>query len=70
MYTPALDTGILPGIMRAEVIKKAQQNGQQVCEGYFKPEVLFQASKVFLTNSLLKTLPVAAIENGSEMLTY
>lgn len=70
LYTPALDTGILPGIMRAEVIKKAQQNGQQVCEGYFKPEVLFQASKVFLTNSLLKTLPVAAIENGSEMLTY
>lgn len=70
LYTPALDTGILPGIMRAEVIKKAQQNGQQVCEGYFKPEALFQASKVFLTNSLLKTLPVAAIENGSEMLTY
>lgn len=52
LYTPAIDTGILPGITRAFVIQLAESAGITVHEGYYTWEQLLEADEVFLTNSI------------------
>jgi len=51
LCTPALSTGILPGVIRAEVIQVADSLGVPVEEGSYTPAVLQAAEAVFLTNS-------------------
>ena len=51
MCTPALSTGILPGVIRAEVIQVADSLAIPVEEGSYTPAVLQAAEVVFLTNS-------------------
>ena len=51
LCTPALSTGILPGVIRAEVIQVADSLAIPVEEGSYTPAVLQAAEVVFLTNS-------------------
>ena len=51
LCTPALSTGILPGVIRAEVIQVADSLAIPVEEGSYTPAVLQAAEAVFLTNS-------------------
>jgi len=51
LCTPALSTGVLPGVIRAEVIQVADSLGVPVEEGSYTPAVLQAAEAVFLTNS-------------------
>jgi len=51
LCTPALSTGILPGVIRAEVIQVADSLGVPVEEGSYTPAVLQEAEAVFSTNS-------------------
>ncbi len=51
LCTPALSTGILPGVIRAEVIQVADSLGVPVEEGSYTPAVLQAAEAVFSTNS-------------------
>ena len=51
LCTPALSTGILPGVIRAEVIQVADSLAIPVEEGSYTPAVLQEADAVFLTNS-------------------
>ena len=48
LHTPALDTGILPGVTRAALLRDPDL---QIVEGYFVPEVLREAESVFVTNA-------------------
>jgi branched-subunit amino acid aminotransferase/4-amino-4-deoxychorismate lyase len=48
LHTPVLDTGILPGVTRAALLRDPDLH---VEEGHFVPEILRDADAVFLTNA-------------------
>jgi branched-subunit amino acid aminotransferase/4-amino-4-deoxychorismate lyase len=48
LHTPALDTGILPGVTRAVLLRDPDL---QIEEGHFVPEILRDAEAVFVTNA-------------------
>lgn len=49
IHTPAIETGCLPGVMRAEVLRLAQ-----VEEGRWPLEILEDADEIWLSNSIRK----------------
>jgi branched-subunit amino acid aminotransferase/4-amino-4-deoxychorismate lyase len=50
LFTPALATGCVAGVRRAEVLRIARAQGIMYEEGLFKPEALFAAEAVFTAN--------------------
>ncbi|MFC9712580.1 aminotransferase class IV [Paenibacillus sp. NPDC056933] len=63
LYTPALATGILPGITRAVVLELAAQQGMPCQEGLFPWEELLQADEIFLTGSVAELVPVTILRD-------
>lgn len=63
LFTPAVDCGILAGVIRAEVIRAAEEIGVAVNECAAGPQALREADGLFLTNSLIGLRPVAAIDD-------
>lgn len=53
LFTPALECGVLDGVMRREVLDRAAGFGLTVREGHFPPAALTEAEAVFITNSLI-----------------
>ena len=70
LRTPALSTGILPGVIRAEVMKIAEKHAISIEEGHYPMEALKAADAVFLTNSSVGILPVRCIDAGDSKITY
>ncbi|ECF8727455.1 4-amino-4-deoxychorismate lyase, partial [Salmonella enterica] len=68
LYTPALATGILPGITRAVVMELAAQQGMLCQEGLFPWGELLQADEIFLTGSVAELVPVTTLrdQDGTE----
>ena len=64
LHTPDLSTGILPGVVRAEVLTLAKALSMHVEEGLYPIEKLQKCSVVFMTNASIGIQPVAAIESG------
>ncbi|OYX29862.1 MAG: 4-amino-4-deoxychorismate lyase [Caulobacterales bacterium 32-69-10] len=62
LYTPALECGVLDGIMRGVLIERAARAGADIREVAARPEALATASAVFLTNSLIGVRPVASLD--------
>jgi len=62
LQTPSIKCGILDGITRALVIDLAQKNAISVKEGNFKPEDLYGATEVFITNSTMEVMPVSRVD--------
>ncbi len=58
LYTPALETGILAGITRSWVIRKAKSLEINVVEGLFTPDKLEEADEVFVTNAIQELVPI------------
>lgn len=58
VFTPSLDTGILPGITREYVMEAARRTGMAVIEGLYTWDEVIQADEVFLTNSVQEIVPV------------
>lgn len=67
LYTPAISTGILPGITRAYIIQLANDMGLVVEEGHYPLENLLHADEVFLTNSIQE---IVAIDQLVEQATF
>jgi 4-amino-4-deoxychorismate lyase len=65
VFTPSLDTGILPGITREYVIGAAVRTGMAVNEGLYVWEEVMQADEAFLTNSVQELVPVCRGYDGS-----
>ena len=63
LYTPALETGALPGIIRQWVIEKAQEEGIEIIEKICGKASLDEVDAIFFTNSLLGIMPVSLFEN-------
>lgn len=74
IYTPSLDTGILPGITRQWVILLAEQLGYTVLQGIYLKVELEQADECFITNSVQELVPISNIGNvrfaGEEGVLY
>lgn len=52
LYTPSLNQGIIPGIMRSVVMDIAKANRIEVQETTLNAQVLLRADEVFLTNAI------------------
>lgn len=66
LHTPALECGVLDGIMRGEVIEIAQALGIEVRETRAARAELDTAEGIFLTNSLIGVRPVEVLD-GREL---
>ena len=62
LYTPPVNTPVLPGIARKTVIEIAEQENIQCNEQPLSVDDLLKADEVFLTNVVMEVLPVVAIE--------
>jgi 4-amino-4-deoxychorismate lyase len=65
LYTPSLDTGILPGITRAHIIDIAQRLDLPSHDGLYRWEDLLEADEVFLVNSIQEIVPVTTLYSPS-----
>ncbi len=61
LVTPSLDSNILPGITRAEVVALARAAGYNMCERSVAPAELSAAAELFLTNSVAELVPIREI---------
>lgn len=61
-FTPSVDTGILPGVTRAFIMRLAREQKPiiEVREGHYGWEEIVGADEVFLTNSVQQIVPVHA----------
>ena len=57
LHTPAMEAGLLPGIVRGWVIEQFP-----VVQGLFSKAELAKAEEVFVTNSIVGVMPVTEIE--------
>ena len=62
LATPALATGLLPGITRQRVIDLARAGGLEVEEGDLRPDEVRGAVEAFITSSIRGVMPVATVD--------
>jgi D-amino acid aminotransferase len=62
LYTPAVDTPVLPGVARKTVCRLATANSISLVEKDLTISDLLGADEVFLTNVIMQVMPVVAIE--------
>lgn len=63
VHTPALDCGLLAGILRNKVIQLLKSNHLPVAEGQYTKQQLMDADEVFITNSLMEIMPVNQVDH-------
>lgn len=61
IYTPSLDTGILPGITRRLVLELAEAEGFVVEQGLYTWNDLMEAEEIWLTSSVQELVPVTTM---------
>ncbi|MDF2963367.1 MAG: 4-amino-4-deoxychorismate lyase [Paenibacillus sp.] len=68
IFTPSLDTGILPGITRSFIKSLALQTGMKLEEGLYTWNDLLESDEVFITNSIQEIVPVSTLfdTNGKQ----
>ena len=62
LFTPAVETGILPGTTRAFIIDSAKSAGISVNEGFYGKEDVETADEIFVTNAVQELVPLSMIE--------
>jgi D-amino acid aminotransferase len=62
LYTPPLETPVLPGIARKTVRQLAQQQSLDMVEKDLFISDVLEADEIFLTNVIMEVLPVAGVE--------
>ena len=65
LFTPAIETGILPGTTRAFVMEIAETDGIIVNEGFYHQKEIEAADELFVTNAIQEIVPLASIEGKS-----
>jgi branched-chain amino acid aminotransferase len=63
LCTPAIGVGILDGITRRIILDAAHELGIDTNEGRFKPEDLYSADEVFISNTTMEVMPVARVDD-------
>ncbi|OAB43465.1 aminotransferase class IV [Paenibacillus antarcticus] len=69
LYTPHLDTGILPGITREIVMELSLDIGLRCEEGWYTWDDLTNAEEIWMTSSIQELVPVTTLllEDGSHI---
>jgi len=62
LCTPSPAAGILDGITRELVIGLAKESGLAVDEGLWRPEDMYAASEIFITNTTSEIMPVSMLD--------
>jgi branched-chain amino acid aminotransferase/4-amino-4-deoxychorismate lyase len=62
LCTPALDCGVLDGIVRAKILAAARAAGQPTEEVHAAPSALAQCHGAFLTSSLIGAVPISSLD--------
>ena len=62
IYAPTVSTPVLAGIARKTVCRIAQENSLKLIEKELDIEELLGADEIFLTNVIMKILPVTGVE--------
>jgi len=62
LYTPALETPVLPGIARRTVCRIAERESYQLVEKSLQIADVLDADEIFLTNVIMEVLPVIQVE--------
>ena len=65
VITPPINDGVLPGIMRTEIIKLCQEIEIPLSEQSITRDMLFQSECAFISNSLIGISPVSRIDDMS-----
>jgi 4-amino-4-deoxychorismate lyase len=63
IYTPSLECGLLPGIIREKVINLANDLNIEIRIKGYSAQDLLKADEIFITNSLMEIMPVSSLEN-------
>lgn len=61
--TPAVECGLLPGIMRGKILEKLETMGISCEEGFYSLDDILKADEVFVTNSLMQLMWVNRIDD-------
>lgn len=61
LFTPAIETGILPGTTRSFVMDMARKAGLVVNEGFYTKEVVEKADELFVTNAIQELVPLGSM---------
>ena len=62
LHTPSLETGVLPGVIRAEVLRLARESRIPCKQGTYLASIIEKADCVFLTNSLQGMISVGSVQ--------
>jgi branched-chain amino acid aminotransferase len=61
--TPSVEVGILDGITRRIIIDIAKEIGFKVKEGRFRPDEIYEADEVFISNTTMEVMPVKEFDD-------
>lgn len=62
LMTPPLETGILRGTRRGEILRLAREAGMKVKEKPVRIKQVFKADECFITTSIIEVLPVVRLD--------
>jgi branched-chain amino acid aminotransferase len=63
LYTPPINTPVLPGVARKTVCLLARQNSIKLTEKDLTIDDLLGADEIFLTNVIMQVMPITKVEN-------
>ena len=69
-YTPPLSAGILPGVMRSQIISLLNQNNQPVAEIEWKAEWVKELDSIGYGNSVIHLIPIHTVITPVGTLEY
>ena len=61
LCTPSTGVGILGGITRGIILDLAREAGVETKEGRFRPEDMYNAQEVFISNTTMEVMPVSDV---------
>jgi branched-chain amino acid aminotransferase len=63
LRTPALESGILPGVTRETILELAGKLGIKTLEGEIEVEELWRSREAFLSSSLIEVMPLIDVDS-------
>ncbi len=64
-WTPPLEAGILPGVMRSQLISWLKSHDYQVKEEHWSPDIVQGFEAIAYTNSVVEVVPIHSVVQGS-----
>ncbi len=69
-WTPPLETGILPGLLRSRLISELKCQNEEVREHSWTSDLVHQFAAIAYTNCVMEVIPIHTVLWGDAKLTY